>query len=63
MRSPQPRFSLAFGPDLLVATVTETSYADTAVQSARTYAYAVRALDAAGNLGPAGAVTIKTPKV
>jgi fibronectin type 3 domain-containing protein len=42
--------------DVLLATVTGTSYSDTAVQSGRSYRYAVRAVDAAGNRsGEAGA--------
>jgi chitodextrinase len=42
----------------LVARVTATSYADTAVVQGRTYGYSVRAVDAAGNRGPSAAASV-----
>jgi chitodextrinase len=45
-----------------VGTTATTSWTNTAVAPATTYTYTVRALDAAGNLGPASApVTVTTP--
>jgi chitodextrinase len=47
----------------LLATVTATAYVDTAVVQGRTYAYAVRAVDAAGNRGPAATASAAVPDV
>ena len=44
----------------LVRSMTTRSYVDRAVSQTRMYRYAVRAYDAAGNLGPGRAVTVKT---
>jgi chitinase len=38
------------------------AYTDRAVSRGRTYRYAVRPYDAAGNLGPARAITVRTPR-
>ena len=44
----------------LVRAATVRSYTDRAVSRGRTYRYAVRAVDAAGNVGAARAATVKT---
>jgi hypothetical protein len=46
----------------LLRSLVRRSYTDRAVSRQRTYRYAVRPYDAAGNLGPARAVTVKTPR-
>jgi chitinase len=46
----------------LLRTPTRPSYTDRAVFRGRTYRYAVRAYDAAGNLGPARAIAVRTPR-
>ena len=44
----------------LVGAATVRSYVDRAISRGRTYRYAVRAVDAAGNVGAARAVTVRT---
>lgn len=47
---------------VLLTTVSATSYQDTALQPNTTYAYTVKAKDAAGNVsGPSNSVTVTTP--
>ena len=46
-----------------VATTTATAWSDPSVASRRTYAYAVRAIDAASNLGDAATASATTPDV
>jgi chitodextrinase len=45
----------------VVTTATGTDWTDTAVAAAQTHTYAVRAKDAAGNVGPATSVTVTVP--
>ena len=45
----------------VVATVTGTGWTDTAVAATQKHTYAVRAKDAAGNVGPATSVTVTVP--
>jgi chitodextrinase len=44
--------------NVLMTTVSATSWTDTAIVGGTTYTYAVRALDAAGNIGDASAVAV-----
>jgi chitinase len=46
----------------LLASLGRRSLTDRAIARGRTYRYAVRAYDAAGNVGAARAVTIRTPR-
>jgi chitinase len=46
----------------LVKSLTRRSYADRAIRRGRTYRYAVRAYDAAGNRGPARTAAVTTPR-
>jgi chitodextrinase len=45
----------------LVTTTAATTATDTAVAASRSYAYTVRARDAAGNVGPGASVTVAVP--
>jgi chitodextrinase len=47
--------------DALIATTASLSYVDPAVEGRTSYRYEVRAVDAAGNVGPAASATVKTP--
>ena len=53
--------AVPLGPETLSATTHETEHFDFRVRAGQTYYYAVRARDAAGNLGPAAELPVAIP--